>query len=148
MKITQTENTINLEYSGSIVALDIRYRGDFVGEIQGNTVSGAKGGRMIIAFLEPPQDTLMTYEGNFNIISYLAYNDEGLIKGRSIKKISDELNKINSKWSISDTKYEDFNKSNRYKKVKKTELTYTRMGKKVKLNHKNKEIVKVDNGNK
>ena len=44
-----------------------------------------------------------------------------MIKGRNIKKTSDELNKINSKWSISDTKYEDFNKSNRYKKVKKTE---------------------------
>ena len=148
MKITQTENTVSLEYSGSVSALDIRYRGNFVGEIHGNTVSGVKEGRMIIAFLEPPQDTLMTYEGNFNIISYEAYNDEGLIKGRNIKKTSDELNKINSKWSISDTKYEDFNKSNRYKKVKKTELTYTRMGKKVKLNHKNKEIVKVGNGNK
>ena len=40
MKITQTENTVSLEYSGSVSALDIRYRGNFVGEIHGNTVSG------------------------------------------------------------------------------------------------------------
>ncbi len=148
MKITQTENTIILEYSGSVSALDIRYRGDFVGEIHGNTVSGVKEGRMIIAFLEPPGDVLMTYEGNFNIISYDAYNDEGVIKSHKLRKENDELKRIKSKWSVSDTKYEDFNKSNRYKKVKKTELTYTRMGKKVKLNNKNKEIVKVDNANK
>jgi hypothetical protein len=88
----------------------------------------------------------MTYEGDFKIITFKAYDENGdEIRQHLVTRMMDDFKISKSKWSVSDTKYEDFNKTNKYKKIQKTELKYTRMGKEIKLNDKNKEIIRVKN---
>ena len=147
MKIIQTHNKVNLDsVKDNIVVLDIKYKGVFSGEVHGNTVCGINGKRMLIVFMSPPEEELMTYEGDFKIITFKAYDENGdEIRQHLVSRMMDDFKISKSKWSVSDTKYEDFNKTNKYKKIQKTELKYTRMGKEIKLNDKNKEIIRIGN---
>ena len=140
IKITQRPTELNIEYNEAPIVIDIGYEGVFEGEILGNSVSGIKKNRMIIAFLSPPDSTFMEYTGRFQITSIKSYDSNQNIIETSVLTISDEIERIRAKWDVSDNKYEDYDKSNKNIRVSRTKLIHTMNGTKRTLNDKNKHI--------
>jgi hypothetical protein len=112
--LTQRVNEINIENAEDMVAIEIKYSGSFVGEVLGNTITGMNNNKIIIGFLSPPSETLMTYYGNFKIISIKAFDKTKTRVGINKIIITDELGNISSKWSESTTTYENYNQTNKY----------------------------------
>ena len=65
--LTKTTDSIILDKTENLSALEISYSGSLVGEIFGNTISGMNKKKIVILFLSQPDDLIMTYYGRFNI---------------------------------------------------------------------------------
>ena len=59
---------------------------------------------------------------------------------RDMKAADKEMKNIKSEWNTSDSKYEEFNKTSRGSRARKTRVTYTLEGKKITMNEKGKKI--------
>lgn len=127
ISLTQHINTIEINNAHSLKALEIQYSGTIIAEIGGNVVSGMNKNKIIIVFLEDPQELLMTYYGNFNINQVKAYNSKELVD-IDLNTITDDYSKINSKWEESTTKYEDYNRTNKYISKIKSLLSFKSNG--------------------
>ena len=136
IKLTQTTESLILDNTENISALEISYTGSLVGEVLGNTISGMNKKKIIIAFLSKPEELIMTYYGRFNITKITAYNKQSkLVKVSKIIR-SDNVNSIESKWDISTTTYENYNKTNKYIGNLNSVISSTLNGEKRYLNKK------------
>ena len=134
--LTKTTDSIILDKTENLSALEISYSGSLVGEILGNTISGMNKKKIVILFLSQPDDVIMTYYGRFNITKVVAYDKESKPIKISRNTYSDNINSINSKWDLSTTTYENYNKTNKYIGNVKTILSSTLNGEKRYLNKK------------
>ena len=129
--LTQHINTIEITNAHTLKALEIQYSGTLVADITGNVVSGLNKDKIIILFLDEPQEHLISYYGNFNISQIKAYGIEQkqvYTIPIDINTITDDYIKINSKWEESTTKYEDYNRSNKYIPNQKSLLSFKTNG--------------------
>jgi len=143
--ITQTPNELFMEFDGPVYALDIKFDGQIIGEVIGNNnIVGVRNNRMIIVFVGEQKEHILNYEGNLILKKAIAYTSNNKSLKAKIKIKNDEVQNIKSFWNTSN-KYTDFNKTNRYNRIKKTKMTYTLQGKKIHIDHKNKRIKGIEN---
>ena len=148
MNITLTyyKNEIYIESTQSPKYLSIHYKGDFQGELFGDVkYCWVDKNKIIVEFTGKPEELLMKYRGNLTIVASYAYDDDKNRSNVIVKKVSDEINRILSKWSTSTQKYEEYNSSNKYSRALKTSLKFTRNGIKYIANNKLKYRVLNDN---
>ena len=93
-------DSLILDKTENLSALEISYSGSLVGEILGNTISGMNRKKIVILFLSQPDDVIMTYYGRFNIKKVVAYKKESKPIKVTRNTYSDNINSINSKWVI------------------------------------------------
>lgn len=123
--LTQTTESLILDNTENISALEISYTGSLVGEVLGNTISGMNKKKIIIAFLSKPDEIIMTYYGNFSIKSIKGYSKTNKLIKINRRTESDEIGHILSKWDESTTIYDNYDKSNRYIEKSKSLLSTT-----------------------
>ena len=122
------------------VLLDIRFSGQFEGELLGRNVLAVSRGRMLIAFTGSLESPFMTVKGSIQVKKAIAYSRDGSNVRASIRQQNDEIGNIKSQWDSSDSKYEDLNATSKGSRIRKTRVTYTLEGKKVTMNEKGKKI--------
>ena len=122
------------------VLLDIRFSGQFEGELLGRNVLAVSRGRMLIAFTGSLESPFMTVKGSIQVKKAIAYSRDGSKVRATIRQQNDEMKNIKSDWNTSDSKYEELNQTSRGSRVRKTRVTYTLEGKKITMNEKGKKI--------
>ena len=142
--ITNTTKELHMEYSTKPVVLDISYSGNIVGELHGdNNVVGINKNRMIIAFTGDIKNHFMSMTGDFKIKKIKAYDGQKQKIPVTIKRVNDEVQKIQSEWDSSTNKYEEYNKSSKYLNVEESKMTFSINGEKRTINNKGKILKKV-----
>ena len=122
--LTQHINTIEISNASSVKALEIDYSGSIIADITGNVISGMNSSKIIILFLDDPQELLMTYNGNFDINQVRAYSKDKELLQIELNTITDNFSAIDSKWDESTTTYENYNRTNKYIPKQKSLLSF------------------------
>ena len=123
IKIKQYIDEICVENYEDIAYLDIFYHGTFLGEMISDGFVFVRKNRMIITHIElDPSNVLMTYSGNLVIDEIFAYTYDNQKYPVYVSRVVDEIQTIKSTWSDSTTKYEDYNKTNKYVRNVKTTI--------------------------
>ena len=145
--LTNNVNEIYIEYTQAPRYLSIHYKGSFQGEILGDIGNcWVSKNKIIIEFIENPEEILIKYKGAFRILKSFAYDNEKNKHIVKIKTITDEIQRITSKWDTSTQKYEDYNKSNKYSKSYKTLMYYNKAGMRHVTNNKKRfRIINANN---
>ena len=126
--LTQTVDSLTIDKTEDLSAIEISYKGSLVGEILGNTISGMNRKKIIICFLSKPEEVIMTYYGRFNITKITAYNKQSQPIRVTRNFRHDNVNSISSTWDTSTTTYENYNSTNKYVGNLKTILSSTLNG--------------------
>jgi hypothetical protein len=130
VKITQYTDRIYLDNCSGQKLIEINYSGSFVGDVipEGVTVMMNKNKICIMDIGDGfDNQVFMYYYGKLSIKSAFYYEND-IKTPIGITRNSDEVNRISSKLSESTTKYEDFDKTNKYIKNVKTLLSYRKAG--------------------
>ena len=141
MKLIQTPNQVSLEDIHLFVGIDIKFSGSFILDLNRGIKAIIDKNVLRISFRQqPPNDMVFRYQGNLNIISTkgMDKNDEEINIAK--KTISDEIDKITSKWDSSTKKYEGYNQSLKAAGNIQTLISYEVSGKKIYRNAKGKRI--------
>ena len=140
IKISQYPDKIYLDNCSGQRLIHIEYSGTFVADVLPNEVTIMMDkNKIFIMDIGDGFDNqvFMNYYGNFYIKSIFYYEDGYRIPG-VITRYSDEVDKINSRFDESTSKYEDFNKTNKYIKNIKSLLSYKKGGRVVNITEKKK----------
>tara|TARA_R110002074_G_scaffold8763_3_gene35584 strand:+ start:2072 stop:2572 length:501 start_codon:yes stop_codon:yes gene_type:complete len=140
VKISQYTDKIYLENCSGYKLIEIKYSGTFIADVVPEDVTIIMN-KNTICIMDIgngfDNQVFMNYYGNLNIDSIFYYEDGYKIPG-GIIKYSDEVNKIKSKFDESTSKYEDFNKTNKYIKNVNSILSYKKAGRTIHLTHNKK----------
>ena len=124
--ITIYKDSIFLESQTKPLVLDIRYTGTIQADVsEGNAVSLNNNRMIILLFNFNNKEIMKNLSGNFKITKATIYDKDKVATNVTIKQVNDEIQNINSKWDVSDSKYEDLNHSRKYSNFRKTKLSYT-----------------------
>tara|TARA_R110002020_G_scaffold223840_11_gene433083 strand:- start:402 stop:908 length:507 start_codon:yes stop_codon:yes gene_type:complete len=138
-KLIKSPYEVSIENMYNLSMLEIGYNGTLVADFKEEVVVILRKNKIRIYFKEIPQsDVLMQYYGNFKIVSVFARDRNNIKIKITRKNISDEVQHITSKWNESTTKYNEYNKSNRYIGSIPSLISYTYKGKKVYKDSRNK----------
>ena len=123
MKMIQDFNKVIIENFEPFQYMIIDYVGSFEGEMVADGNVLVNRNRLLLYAINPDKtNVLFTYNGNFNIRKSLVY-----INNKSnyviVKKESDNVGAIKSKWNVSTSKYIDFSRTNKHKPYRQTILT-------------------------
>ena len=138
VKISQYADKIYLDNCSGKKLIEINYSGSFVGDVipEGVTIMMNKNKICIMDIGKGfDKKVFMNYYGNL-VIKNAFYYEDGVKVPISISRYSDEVNKIYSKWDVSTTKYEKYDKTNKYVKNMKTLLSYKNGGRVVHITDK------------
>ena len=118
---------VNLGNAQGLVALDILYKGGFIGEVFGESLVRMNNKRIIILFFELPSDgVLMNYRGKLSFTSIKAYKSDRTPINVTIKYVDDIISKSSVTWGDDEQiKYEDFKETRNYFPSLSPVLSYT-----------------------
>ena len=123
MNLLKDFDSVYVENHEKTKLLIIEYTGSFDGDMVAGGVVVVKTNHIYVFGLElDTTNILFNYSGNFKIKRVWAYTSSKKRYGIVTKTTSDNVNRILSEWDSSDSKYTDYNKSNKHKSYKKTIL--------------------------
>ena len=123
IKIKQYVDELYIEDYEDIAYLDIFYKGTFNGQMVSDGFVFVIRNRIIITHIDlDPSNILMTYSGNLKIQKAYAYTFDKQKHTVGLSRVVDEIQMIESTWDGSNTKYEDYNKTNKYLRKKNTTI--------------------------
>tara|TARA_Y100001938_G_scaffold71341_1_gene99000 strand:- start:4301 stop:4774 length:474 start_codon:yes stop_codon:yes gene_type:complete len=148
MKLTQYYDEVTLSDIQSAHRIEIKFKGTFMldfadgirGLIDKNILSISIRGQLT-------NELLFKYKGNIRILSAVAYDIDDNKKKIVRKTVSDEIQKIASKWDSSTMKYEEYNKNLNARGKVKSLMSYKVNGVNVFRDINNKKILKEELNN-
>tara|TARA_R100001594_G_scaffold14406_2_gene30639 strand:- start:2147 stop:2656 length:510 start_codon:yes stop_codon:yes gene_type:complete len=142
--IDQYSNEILMTGKTPVFAMDIRYSGTFVGELNiPAQVVSMNNNRILLSRIDGLEfeGLILTYEGKLSIKGIHIYTGRFNKVPCKIIKHSDDFNKTAETWNTLGDKYEDLDKTNKNESYRKTLLSYKKGEKDVYLHkglrHKN-----------
>ena len=117
---------VDLTNAEELSALDIKYKGGFIGEVFGEAIVRMNTSRIIILFFELPSDgVLMNYKGKLSFTSIKAYKLDKTPLSVRKRYIDDIISRSNVKWNDTTIKYEDFKVTRNYSSSFDPVIAYT-----------------------
>lgn len=145
LKLIHTVNNLHLENHEKVSMLKIKFRGSFVAEFPENIAAWVKGDILNIGYREQVgTDLVMTYYGNFRVLSVKAFNEHGVPLKITKTAKSDVVNQISSIWEDCANKYVDYDQTFKHRMPVKTMLILNLYGKKTYRDRNGKIIKKVN----
>jgi hypothetical protein len=150
VEISQYTDRIYLDNCSGHRLIEIKYYGTFIADVVPEDVTIIMN-KNTICIMDIgngfDNQVFMNYYGNLSINGVFYYENNYKIPG-GVTRYSDEVNRIKSKFDESTSKYEDFNKTNKYIKNVNSLLSYKKFGRTIylknnkKYNSTNKSIKK------
>ena len=133
----QYVNEVYLENFKDMVYLDITCEGSFDIQMEADGYVWGNSNRIVVTHITMPQSGLLfTYTGDLRIVQVTmgdVYKQKHFVQN---KRITDEVQAIESIWSLDTSRYEDYDQSNKGKDIGITKVK-TKVGSKKTANINN-----------
>ena len=137
IKMKQYVNEVYLENFKDMVYLDITCEGSFDIQMEADGYVWGNSNRIVVTHITMPQSGLLfTYTGDLRIVQVTmgdVYKQKHFVQN---KRITDEVQAIESIWSLDTSRYEDYDQSNKGKHIGITKVK-TKVGSKKTANINN-----------
>jgi len=137
IKMKQYVNEVYLENFKDMVYLDITCEGSFDIQMEADGYVWGNSNRIVVTHITMPQSGLLfTYTGDLRIVQVTMGDVHKQKQFVPVKRITDEVQAIESIWSLDTSRYEDYDQSNKGKDIGITKVK-TKVGSKKTANINN-----------